>query len=300
MLDTDELNRRFGRAEKLCFRSLSDDMSAAEITTGLCKARIAMQGAQLLDWTPAGEKPVVWLSDDATFRAGKSIRGGIPVCWPWFGAHGTEAGFPAHGHARTAPWDILDVEDLADGRIRLDFRLQASAATRALWPYNSPLELRITLGHTLELELTTQNADEQAVSITEALHTYFAVSDVRQVRVSGLDNCDYLDKVDNFIRKTQRGDVTIGSEVDRVYLETEADCVIEDPGWQRLIHINKRGSRSTVVWNPWIGKSRAMGDLGEAGYLSMLCVESGNAASDAVTIAPGDEHRLWVRYQVES
>lgn len=300
MYDSDALNRRFAREGRLHFQALDEGLAVADITTDLCTARIALQGAQLLDWTPAGEKPLIWLSKEAVFRAGKSIRGGVPVCWPWFGAHETRADYPAHGYARTVPWDLIAVEDMPDDRIRLDFCLQTSEATRAWWPYNSPLELYITLGDSLELELVTQNADTQAISITEALHTYFAVGDVRQVRVQGLTGCDYLDKVDAFTRKTQQSEIRIAAEVDRVYLDTQAECVIEDAAWQRRIHINKRGSHSTVVWNPWIDKSLAMGDMGQAGYLDMLCVESGNAASNVVTIPPGGEHRLWVRYHIES
>jgi len=300
MIDINEINSRFGLPAKLAFKSIREDMTVADISTGLCTARIALQGAQVVDWIPAGEKAVIWLSEDAKFRPGKSIRGGVPICWPWFGAHDSRKDFPAHGHARTVPWNILSSEVLADDRIRLGFCLQTNEATHALWPYNSPLELHITLGSTLELELITRNHDNQPITISEALHTYFAVGDVRQVSVTGLDGCDYLDKVDNFARKTQQGDVTFAGEVDRVYLNTESGCVIDDAGWQRRIHINKRGSHSTVVWNPWIDKALAMGDMGKDGYLDMLCVESGNAAENVVIVEPGGEHRLWVEYRIEN
>lgn len=299
MQDINELTTRFGLTDKLTFRSIGEDMTVADVSAGQCTARIALQGAQVVNWIPTVEKPVIWVSEDAKFRPGKSIRGGVPVCWPWFGAHESHKGFPAHGYARTVPWHLLSCETLADDRIRLDFGLQTSEATHALWPYNSPVELTITLGDILELELVTRNADSRPVTISEALHTYFAVGDVRQVSVTGLDGCDYLDKVDGFTRKTQRGNVTFAGEVDRVYVNTEAACVIDDAAWQRRIHISKRGSRSTVVWNPWLDKAAAMGDMGETGYLSMLCVESGNAAENRVIIQPGEEHRLWVSYRIE-
>ncbi len=299
MHDINELNTRFGLAEKLSFSTIGENMAMAVVSTEQCSARIALQGAQVVDWTPVGAKPVIWLSRDAKFLPGKSIRGGVPVCWPWFGAHESRKDVPAHGHARTVPWDVLSSKSLEDGRIKLTFCLQTSPATQALWPHDTPLELHISLGTTLELELITRNNDSEPVIISEALHTYFAVGDIRQVGVIGLDSSSYLDKVDEFTRKTQRGNVTFTGEVDRVYVNTESECIINDSVWQRRIHIKKEGSRSTVVWNPWIDKAAAMGDLGEAGYMAMLCVESGNALDNLVTIEPGEEHRLRVIYNIE-
>lgn len=296
-----ELNARFGLGEQLRFNTLGDGMVVAEISTGQCQARIALQGAQVMEWTPTGQQAVIWLSTDASFKAGKSIRGGAPVCWPWFGPHDSnDKAYPAHGYARTVDWDVLSTEALEDGRLRLVFRLKETDASRALWPHDSPVELHITLGTRLELELITRNNESAAIEISEALHTYFAVGDVRQVTVSGLDKTEYLDKVNNFARCTQQGGVNFAGEVDRVYLNTEAECVIEDSSMNRHLHIKKQGSRSTIVWNPWIEKALAMGDLGKDGYLNMLCVESGNAAENLVSIEPGGEHRLCVEYWVEA
>lgn len=259
MTDISTLNTRFGLPEKLLFKLVGNDMPVVEVNTSLCAARIALQGAQVLEWTPVGEQPVVWLSKDASFVQGKSIRGGVPLCWPWFGAHSDKPDFPAHGFARTVPWQVVATESLPDGRIKLIFALLVSKFTHSLWPYDTPLELHITLGNTLELELITHNNDKQPITITEALHTYFAVGDVRRVSVVGLDGCDYLDKVEDFARHTQQGAITFNAEVDRVYLNTETKCVINDATWQRQIHISKRSSHSTVVWNPWLEKAMAMG-----------------------------------------
>ena len=299
MTDINELNDRFGLSETVTFFSYGNDMAMAEVNSALCSAKVALQGAQVFAWAPVGEQPVIWLSDQATFAPGKSLRGGVPVCWPWFGAHALRSDFPAHGFARVVPWSVGASEALEDGGIRLVFNLDENAIDREHWPHFSPLELHMTFGTSLELELITRNTGSRPVTLTEALHTYFAVGDVRQVRVSGLEGCEYLDKVDAFARKTQQGPVTIDSEVDRIYLDTEAECVIEDGAWQRRIHIAKRGSQSTVVWNPWEEKATALGDMGEVGFLSMLCVESANAAENTVTIEPQDEHRLWVSYRLE-
>jgi D-hexose-6-phosphate mutarotase len=156
------------------------------------------------------------------------------------------------------------------------------------------------VGATLELDLITRNTGPESITIGDALHTYFAVSDVRNIAVDGLDGCTYIDKLDSDKHKQQSGPVTFAAETDRIYLDASADCLINDAGMQRRIRIGKRGSRSTVVWNPWLEKAEGMGDMGENGYLNMLCIESTNAADDVVTIAPGDEHHLWVSYQVES
>ncbi len=300
MMDLADLNARFGLEEQLSFHLLNENMVVAEVRSSRCTARIALQGAQVLEWAPEGQKPVLWLSKGSNFIPGKSIRGGTPVCWPWFGAHDSKSDYPAHGHARTVDWDVLSSESLTEDRIKLVFCLKTSQATEAVWPYRTPLELHITLGDRLELELITRNDEAEPISIGEALHTYFAVGDVRQVAVSGLNACEYLDKVNDFARCTQQDKVSFNSEVDRVYLNTEAECVIEDACWERNIRIKKRGSHSTIVWNPWIEKALAMGDMGKDGYLNMVCVESGNAAENVVVLKPGEEHRLWVEYSVDN
>jgi glucose-6-phosphate 1-epimerase len=270
-----------------------------EVANSRGSATVALQGAQVLTWAPRGLPPVIWLSRAAKFVPGKSIRGGVPVCWPWFGPHATVATLPAHGFARTVPWEVIGAQTLADGATRLDFRLVLNEAARAQWPHATLLECHITVGTALEIDLVTRNADRSAITIGDALHTYFEVSDIRQVTIRGLEGCPYLDKMDAGKRKQQAGPVTIGAETDRIYLDTGADCLIDDPGLKRRIRIRKRGSHSTVVWNPWIEKSVKMGDFGEDGYLNMVCVESANAADDVVTIAPGGEHHLWVRYETE-
>ncbi|MEK7322917.1 MAG: D-hexose-6-phosphate mutarotase, partial [Pseudomonadota bacterium] len=206
----------------------------------------------------------------------------------------------AHGYARTTPWEVIHSEALTDGATRLVFRLSENEATRGQWPHATPVECHISVGTRLEIELVTRNAGAAPVTISQALHTYFAVSDIRHVTISGLDGCPYLDKVDGGKRKEQLGPVSFSGEVDRIYLDSLDACVIEDPNARRRIVVSKHGSRSTVVWNPWIEKAAKMGDLGDDGYLRMVCVESANAADDAVTIAPGAEHRLWARYAVEA
>jgi glucose-6-phosphate 1-epimerase len=299
-LDPAALNARYGIPEQLSFREASGGMLVAEVDNTHATASIALQGAHLMTWAPKGARAVIWLSEAAKLARGKSIRGGVPICWPWFGPHASEPSFPGHGFARTVPWDLVETQKLANGATRLVLRLVHSDATRAQWPHPSEVEIHIVVGPTLEMDLVTRNTGTAAITVGDALHTYFEVGDVRKVKVHGLDGCPYIDKVDAGARKLQDGLVTIAGEVDRIYLESTADCVIEDPVLERRIRIAKKGSASTVVWNPWIEKAAKMGDLGKNGYLNMLCVESANADTDVVSIPAGAEHHLWVRYSVEA
>ncbi len=302
MNDIAQLNSDYGIAGHVIFEQGEGGMTMVQVSNSLAEARINLQGAHIMRWSPRGEQPVIWVSEDATFAPGKSIRGGVPLCWPWFGPHDTESSFPAHGFARTVPWAVIASEQLDDGRTRLQFQIEDTNQGRTQWPYPTELTLTVTVGRSLEIDLCTRNAGTEPMTVGQALHTYFEVSDVSQVQVQGLEGCDYLDKVDGFKRKQQVGAVTIDQEVDRIYLGSVADCLIDDPGLQRRIRISKQGSASTVVWNPWQATAEKMGDLGKGnmGYLNMLCVESANAAEDVVNIAPGEEHHLSVSYQVEA
>ncbi|HYE36360.1 D-hexose-6-phosphate mutarotase [Methylocaldum sp.] len=298
--DISVLDKRFGIAGEVVFKEGPSGLGVVEISNGLAMASIALQGAHLMSWAPHREELVIWLSPKAKFGPGEAIRGGVPVCWPWFGPHRSESAFPAHGFARTVPWEVIEVQALEDGSTRLGFRLIQNDETHAQWPHSTPLALYMTIGTALEMELVTHNLGLAPVTIGEALHTYFQVSDIRRIAIHGLKGCLYIDKTDDGRLKQQSGPVTFDGETDRIYLESTADCLIDDPGLSRRIRIAKRGSRSTVVWNPWAERAEALGDFGENGYLGMVCVESANAADDVVTIAPGGTHRLWVRYTVES
>jgi len=293
-----DLNNRFGIDGRISFRDSGGEFIVADIINRHCSASIALQGAHLLSWVPSGQQPVIWISQDAQFCKGKSVRGGIPVCWPWFGAHDSESSFPAHGFARTSVWDVTATELLADKRCSISFRLSL-ADGHPLWPRPTLCELHITLGETLDMQLVTTNHSDEIITIGQALHTYFSVGDIRSASVLGLDGCAYLDKPDGFKRKQQHGPVTFNDEVDRVYLDTTDDCLIEDPLQHRSIRIEKTGSASTIVWNPWQQRAAEMGDLGKDGYFTMLCVESANAADDRIEIQPGSTHALSVRYSLE-
>ena len=294
-----ELNQRFAIGNHVQFKEIAPGMIVAEVANQHALANIALQGAHIATFQPRGEEPVIWLSPFAKFAPGKSIRGGVPICWPWFGAHKTDSKLPGHGFARTVPWDVLETKALTDGSTFLSFGLIENETTRAQWPNASTVRLEVTVGKALRVELITTNTGKSAFELSEALHTYFQISDVAKVTIRGLDAREYLDKVQDFARFTQKHGIVIESEVDRVYVNTPDDCVIEDKGLGRAIRIAKYGSLSTVVWNPWTEKADKMGDFGENGHRGMVCVESGNAMENVVTLDPGETHKLVAVYSVE-
>ena len=300
-MNPDQLNDTFALQEAdntLRFKTGKGDITVVEIQNQYASAKISLQGAHILSWIPEGEEEVIWLSEDAKFAAGKSVRGGVPICWPWFGQHETNENFPAHGFARTVNWQVTKTEACENGTTLICFTIQPQDDNKQMWPLDTSVEYQLIIGRKLEMELATFNNGTKPIVIGQALHTYFNVGDIDQVLLHGLDDTDYLDKLENFASKHQRGPVSIDQEVDRIYLNTISDCVIEDKALNRNIVIIKCGSHSTVVWNPWQETANKMGDLGEDGYKKMLCVESCNAADDVVTIEAGKSHHLWVQYQV--
>jgi len=304
MSEIERLNKQFGFSNNkstVLFEKGEGDIPVIKIENELATARISLQGAHVLSWIPKNEKEVVWLSEDAAFSKGKSLRGGIPICWPWFGAHENNSGFPAHGFARTVFWKVLSTQQLESGETKIGFELCVNSCdkkTKKMCAEGIQAEYTLTIGANLKLELITHNNSKDFFVLSEALHTYFNVENIKEVSLMGLDETFYLDKPDNFQRKKQQGNVEINAEVDRVYLQTINDVVIT--GKERNIIISKTGSNSTVVWNPWEQVAEKMGDLGKNGYLKMLCVESANAADDVVTILPGESHSMQVIYKIES
>ncbi|MDD2915490.1 MAG: D-hexose-6-phosphate mutarotase [Gallionella sp.] len=302
MSTAQQLNTQFGITGQLGFREDTSGLIVAEINNTQATASLCLQGAHLMSWQPKSQAtPAIWLSRDAKLAVGKSIRGGVPVCWPWFGAHATEPGFPAHGYARTTPWQVIESGSEPDGETRLTLRLLANEKTRAQWPHPCTLELIVSIGETLRMELITENTGSSDFVIGEALHTYFRIGDIGAARVSGLQDCEYWDKVGGSELKKQQGAINFSSETDRVYINTAAECVIEDDQLKRRIRIAKSGSLSTVVWTPWTAKADKMGDLGQPdGWREMVCVESANAFDNTVRVAAGTSHTLIVEYRTES
>jgi glucose-6-phosphate 1-epimerase len=263
-----------------------------EVNHPAATGRIALQGAHVMEWTPSHSAPVLFMSTAAVFERGKAIRGGIPVCWPWFGppAH---AGGPAHGFARTMLWEFDSAGEHPDG-VDIVLTLADSAETRALWPHRFRARLHVRMGLELGVALDATNTGPTPWSMTGALHSYLKVGDVRQITIHGLHGTRYVEGRLSPEKRLQRGPVVIDQEVDRLYA-SDAAVTVRDPVFHRELHIDKSGSLSTVVWNPWIERSRQLTDLPDDGHQEFVCVETVNAGEDVITVAPGATHRLFTR-----
>jgi glucose-6-phosphate 1-epimerase len=263
------------------------------------EAVVYLQGAHVAHFEPKGERPVLWMSSQTRFEAGRPIRGGVPICFPWFGPKAGAPDAPLHGFARILPWAIRAVTPEADGSLRAVLDLPASAAARGGFPLELSLSLAVSVGRALRMELTAGNTDAAPRAFEAALHSYFAVSDVRRVRLHGLEGTGFVDKTAGMARKPAEGaPIAIAAETDRVYLGTTGTVTIEDPGWQRRVVVGKTGSSTTVVWNPWVAKAKAMPDFGDDEWSGMVCVETANAMEDAVTLAPGATHVMTASLEV--
>jgi glucose-6-phosphate 1-epimerase len=251
---------------------------------------VALHGAHVMEWTPKAQRPVLYMSPNSPMQAGKPIRGGIPICWPWFGPRADAPQLPGHGFARLHPW-TLDSALAEDAGVVLKLSLTESPATLAMWPHAFRLQLTIAMGDTLWVALSMEHRGSEPVEITGALHTYLTVGAIEQTSVLGLESATYLDSLENHARKSQQGAVVFDREVDRIY-ESKDKVRVEDQAWQRDILVSKTGSAATVVWNPWIEKSKRLADLPDEAYHGFLCIEAANAGDDIIRLQPGQKHLL--------
>ncbi|MBC3486142.1 D-hexose-6-phosphate mutarotase [Pseudomonas kermanshahensis] len=279
------------------------ELNCWRITSEHAELLIAQQGAQILSYQRVGEPPLLWLSDQAIFRQGKSVRAGVPVCWPWFGNlqrnpqavqamyHDEQA--PAHGLARSRDWQLLGIEKAGNG-LRIEFALPEARGDLPGWPQDVELKLVVELDEALKLNLTSRNMGNTPVTISQALHSYFAVSDVRQARVEGVDGLSYIETLADWEQRQQQGALAFAGETDRIYLATPQTLSIVDPHWARRITLTSSGSRSAVIWNPWTERARELPDMAEDGWQRMLCIETANVWDDVVTLRPGTSCSLSV------
>ncbi|QLC73205.1 D-hexose-6-phosphate mutarotase [Pseudomonas sp. LPB0260] len=265
---------------------------------------VAQQGAQLLSYQRDGERPLIWLSEQAAYESGRSVRGGVPVCWPWFGdlrrnpqavqaMHTGGNLMPSHGLVRDLEWNLLGIDKRDDG-VNLDFAFNSAEQPLPNWPQAAELKLRIRLDQHLHLDLVSRNLGDAPLALSQALHSYFAVGDVRQAQVEGLQGCRYIDTLDDWTERQQLDPLRFAGETDRIYLDTPAQLSILDPVWQRRIQLRSSGSRSAVLWNPWTDKAQRLSQFASDAWQGMLCIEHANVMEDLVVLAPGAEHRLSV------
>jgi glucose-6-phosphate 1-epimerase len=278
----------------------SDGLQFIEIDNSLAVARVALQGGHVDWWRPKSvNQDVLWLSSNARYEKGRSIRGGVPICWPWFGKHPTDDSFCLHGFARVIPWKLLESSQLKNGATKIVLKMLPTEAVTKQLTYSFELILTIVVGETLYLNLKTTNLSDSPFVISEGYHTYFYISDIENIKVTGLEDSVYNDKIDNFARGVEKTPITFNNEFDRVYTNSN-DCYIEDEKFNRVITIKKSNSNSTVVWTPWQKKSLAMGDMGKQDeWRRMVCVETANLLENSVVIYPRLSHSIATEYSVQ-
>lgn len=293
-----ELDRRFGIPGVARVRESNGAMPQVHITSSLCEAEMYLHGAQVTSWKPAGSDEVLFLSSKSRWTDGQAIRGGIPICFPWFRANANDPQAPAHGFVRTKTWHLESILK-EDNAVAVSLFTESDEHTRRWWPGEFRLVHRATFGSQLKLELVCTNTGTTPLRFEEAFHTYNRVADVRHVRLHGLDTVSFLDNTDSNKEKAQQGDVAIASQTDSAYLNTGNTVELSDPKMRRRIRLAKANSLTTVVWNPWREKASELRDLGKDEWSQFLCVEASNILAAAVNLAPGQEHRMTAILSVE-
>ena len=259
-----------------------------EVSNKIAQAKISLQGAHIFHFQVKREQPLLWLSESSFFKKNKAVRGGIPICWPWFGPHKEDPKLPNHGFARTSLWEHLKTQELSDTETKVTLRLSSSKESLKLWPYRFELILEMHIGAQLQVSLTTKNIDNKAFAITNALHTYLSIADINTVFIDGLDKKIYYDKVDDSFNNVQEGRLLFTKETDRIYQNISSELIIQDNN--RRIRVKTEGSHTLVIWNPGKDLADKMPDLSD--HTTMLCVESANALEDEPLIQPDKSHRL--------
>lgn len=302
-MSAQKLNATFGIPGVLRFEEADSSLVMARIATSSADATVFLQGAHITHWQPADERPVLFTGARSHFLPGEAIRGGIPLVFPWFGNYAGD--LPAgrvqgmHGFARTAPWTLLSA-GLSGEDCQLTFALPADEHSRALGFDGFRLEYTLRIGRSLQLKLAVHNLGAETLRFEEAFHTYFAIEDIERTSLRGLAGAAYLDAADGFAPKVQgEAELRFARQTNSVYLDTGAACAIRDEGGERLISIEKSGSRTTVVWNPGSETAGAISGLGPGDWRKFLCVETANARSDAIALASGATHNLAARITVQ-
>ena len=282
-------------------RELFDELSCWRVQTAHADLLVAEQGAQILSYRRTGEPPLIWLSELAAGKRGQSVRGGVPVCWPWFGdlarnptallAQYRGDAAPFHGLVRNLAWQCR--ESVIDGNeVRLLFACLQPEDGLPGWPHAVDVELEIRLGARLHLTLHSHNHGQRPVWISQALHSYFAVSDIHNVAIHGLEGCRYIETLEGWSEQTQERPLQFSSETDRIYLGLPSRLELHDAGWQRKLCLESRSAHTAVLWNPWIDKAKRLSQFAEDAWQRMLCIETANVWDDCVQLASGASHRL--------
>ncbi|MFZ3215023.1 MAG: D-hexose-6-phosphate mutarotase [Candidatus Acidiferrales bacterium] len=285
------LNHRFGIPGLAQVVAGNGGLAKVRVTAPACAGEIYLHGAHVTSWQPAGADEALFLSSQTRWEAGRAIRGGVPICFPWFRAKSDDPKAPAHGFARTKSWQLESVGREGDS-VTVSMSTASDEGTQKWWPGDFRLLHRATFGSALSQELVVTNTGAKPLRFEEALHTYLKIADIAQSHVVGLNAVHYLDNTDANREKTQQGDIVIDSETDRAYLNTQGAVELLDPVLRRRFRVAKENSLTTVLWNPWIEKTRAFPDMADDEWKQMTCIEASNILGFAVHLPPGEQHRM--------
>ena len=293
-----ELDRRFGipNVAKVC--EGNGGLPRVQISGSFGHGEMYLHGAQVTSWKPAGSDELLFVSTKSRWEDGQAIRGGIPICFPWFRAKVDDQHAPAHGFVRTKAWHLESIVESEAG-VTVSMFTESDEHTRGWWPGEFRLAHRVTFGSALSLELVCTNTGATSLRFEEALHTYNRVADVERVSLHGLDSVRFLDNTESNKEKVQRGDVVIASQTDNAYLDTKSTIDLSDVNRRRRIRLTKANSLTTVVWNPWREGAAGLRDLGDGEWAQFICVEASNILSAAINLAAGQEHRMAAVLSVE-
>ena len=286
-----ELDRRYGIPDIAKIVRGNGGLTKVQITSAAARGEMYLHGAHVTSWQPRDAEEVIFVSAKTGWQDGRAIRGGVPICFPWFANKADDPRAPAHGFVRTTAWQLESISQTGDA-VTISMLTESNNDTKKWWPANFHLVHRATFGSELRLELVVRNMGTTSFHFEEALHSYFRVGQIEKAQLHGLNGVQYLDKTDSNRKKMQQGPIVISSETDRVYLNTGGPVVLEDHALRRRIDVSKENSLTTVVWNPWIEKAKAMADFGADEWMRMVCIETSNVSDFAVTLAPGQEHKM--------
>ncbi len=265
----------------------ANGLEYVDVNTPLCKARIFLQGAQIDFFQPSGKAPLLWVSSADDYQPGAGIRGGIPVCWPWFGMSDTPD-WPQHGFARTRIWALESVQ-MKNQAVELKLTLNISDEDRLYWPHDTRVEMLFTLTDTLTVSLKNTNLATYPVSLTQALHTYFPISDITQLKATGFEGSTYIEFGEGPFKQNS-DEVLFDKETDRVYTQLGEQQELHTP--EGIIEVSRENSHSAVLWNPWVDKSQRLSRFNSEDYQTMVCLEAANVLEDKLTLAPDETHIL--------
>ena len=291
MFDIDELNEKFSIEGELGFMELENDMIAATISNKYAEADIYLYGAHVASFKPHGTIDLLWLSPESSFEEGKPIRGGIPVCFPWFGPNKEDATKPMHGFGRLMYWEVVETGTTLQGETNICLQLESSEQTKVYWPYDFKAELFIVVGKKLSVTLKVTNNSYEVFKYGCALHSYYSVSSIENITIEGLDGVNYYDQLQGYKEECQKTpELKIEKAETRHYHNTETPVLINDPDFRRTIKVDKQGSRVTTVWNPGAEACAGITDMSDDAYQTFLCIEAVNSFDDTIRLAPGEIH----------